>query len=364
MRNKATGTIKNTVAAALIAALLTSCTAKAAPETETESVVPSSSVVVSSVSETTPETTEETSATSFTVETEPQTNPFAGYSDAEKYKGIVSIIAWTGDYREMGFYYGFDNPFTLEVLRNTVYRFTGAANSDATLSDVDYFQNNQLVIESYDGDRTFSDYMAENMGSPRRAEVVRAVLSTLGLRFGIDEIPASYLIERFPRFYHDQFIGTFCFDFEFTIEIEDPCVDNETYDIDLGYYDSIRDIQDDNLMDMILFNSCIAYNRWRTNCIYGHPYRGLCYGRIKQVREASTGRNVLVPSPEQALCIQADINSVQGCEDVDIFVEQTLEDFYAVYGYYPEELLNVRDNSVNAPANAQEYIDKLQSIGT
>ena len=227
-----------------------------------------------------------------------------------------------------------------------------------------YFQNNQLVIESYDGDSTFSDYMAENMGSPRRAEAVRAVLSTLGLRFGIDEIPASYLTERFPRFYHDQFIGTFCFDFEFTIEIEDPCVDNETYDIDLGYYDSIRDIQDDNLMDMILFNSCIAYNRWRTNCIYGHPYRGLCYGRIEQVREASTGRNVLVPSPEQALCIEADINSVPGCEDVDIFVEQTLEDFYAVYGYYPDELLDVRDNSVNAPANAQEYIDKLQSIGT
>ena len=35
-----------------------------------------------------------------------------------------------------------------------------------------------------------------------------------------------------------------------------------------------------------------------------------------------------------------DINSIPGCENVDIAVVETRDNFYEAYGYYPEDLIN------------------------
>lgn len=61
---------------------------------------------------------------------------------------------------------------------------------------------------------------------------------------------------------------------------------------------------------------------------------------VLQVRDAATGRNVLVPTEEQYNQMMEDITSIPECENVDIAVVETRENFYESYGYYPEDLIN------------------------
>ena len=364
--NTAVKHISLIVTGALMASAVASC-GNAAP-VETETAVPESvPSVEASVSES--ETTEEEIVyTEFSVETEPHENPFADFINENSdnaieynYSIINSVISASGsDAFKSSLDYGFDNPYVIKELQDKVYEYTGVSDSSITLSDVNYFQTSEVANEFYGSDIAFSLAMSNSGVS---VEALRAVFSYLGLKFGIDEIPASFLIERFPRFYYDEFEGTDPYQFQDTIEINDPCVNNETFEVNLGYYDSIKDMQDANALDVILFQTCLYYNKARINCIYGHPYGDDYSGFILQVRDADTGKNVLVPTLEQAEVIQTDISSIPGCEDVDIYMPQTSDDFYAIYGYYPEELLQVRNDSVNAPVNAQEYIDYLQNIG-
>ena len=334
----------NMIVAALITVIsFVSCAQTRDPDSSSISDITETTTEQISISES---ETSDTSATDFTVQTEPHTNPFGSYVGELAYQGTVANICYTGDFQKAGFYYGFDNPFVIEVLRNKIYECTGETNDNATLSDVGYFQYIQTAEEGYSTKYSFGDDMVSTSENCVSVEAVRAVLSSIGLRFGIDEVPASYLIERFPRFYYDQFYGTDCYQFMDTNPI------NDNYD--LTSMSSIREITNSNLLDVVIFKSCITYNRCRVSCMYAHPYGGAYSGVIDQVREASTGRNVLVPTQAQAECIQSDINTVPGCENIDIFEVQTLEDFYNDYGYYPDEILQLRD-SVNTPENFDAY---------
>ena len=349
MFSKSTKTISLIIVSIVAASLLASC-ATATPA-ETESAVPSSSVVESSVSETTTDTSEETEYTGFSVETEPHENPFGDFIFDDDYNPVGYKISRGGVSRS-AYYYGFDCPYIISALKTELYECTGIVDNNITLSDVSYFQNNPLIIEIYGLDSDFYSLMTKD--SNVSIEALMAVMSELELRFGIDEIPASYLMERFPRFYYDEFEAETGLAFSLTTEVEIS---------DISTLSSLTEISDDNYLDVVLWKSCISYNIYRVNCMFGHPYGDDYSGFIIQVRDAETGKNVLVPTPEQAALMQEDINSMAGLEDVDIFIPQTPDDFYNVYGYYPDELLEVRDDSVNAPANAQEYIDYLQNVG-
>ena len=63
---------------------------------------------------------------------------------------------------------------------------------------------------------------------------------------------------------------------------------------------------------------------------------------VRQVRDEATGRNVLVPTMTQYERIMEEINSIPGCENVDIGRVETRENFYEAYGCYPEDLINDR----------------------
>ncbi len=107
----------------LATVILASCTTATTPETE--SAVPSSSVVESSVSETTTETSEETSETSFTVETEEKNNPLSDYAiqDPNGYSSSAyAIISPIDSQIDIG--YGFDNPYTIQELRECIQTAT------------------------------------------------------------------------------------------------------------------------------------------------------------------------------------------------------------------------------------------------
>jgi len=166
-------------------------------ETTTEQTTTSESEVV------------ETSESNFTVETESYTNPFGDYVYDEGYASVAANVTFTGDYQDFGLYYGFDNPYVIDALRKKIQECTGETNTEATLSDVGYFQYSPYVMETYGRNNNFNDLFAPAPTKYISVEAVRAVLSSLGLRFGIDEIPASYLMERFPRFYYDQFNGSY-----------------------------------------------------------------------------------------------------------------------------------------------------------
>lgn len=350
MANGVSNTFRIVCSGVLVASLLTSCTTATTPETE--SAVPSSSVVESSVSETTTDTSEETEYTGFSVETEPHENPFGEYIYDDGYASIASYSIYAGEYKVPALYYGFDSPYVTEALQSKLYEITGNNDEKLTLSDVNYFQYNDVAMDLYGWDYNFASTMKSD--DAVNIEALRAIMSTLGLRFGIDEIPASYLMERFPRFYYDTFqdVSSYIFQTDVPINV-----------VDLNTLDSIKDIPDDNQLDIVLFQTCMFYNMYRIGCMYGHPYGSDYSGFITQARDAETGKNILVPTPEQAALMQEDINSMAGLEDVDIFTPQTPDDFYNAYGYYPDELLEVRDDSVNAPANAQEYIDYFQNFG-
>ena len=331
-------------ASILAATLLASCTT-AAPA-ETEPAIPSSSVVESSVSETTTESSEEeTEYTGLSVETEPHENPLGSFiTDTEYYNAmafnlLINDVSYLPDAN-----YGFDNPRSIYLLQQEVYEATGVMDNSITLSDVGYFQFNPHMEYSFDEKTKFS----ENDGFEYqfRIEGVRAILSSLGLRFGIDEIPASYLMQRFPRLYYDELYYNNCKKFYDTTSVNTTNIYITT---------SLNDITDLNQRDVLLFKACIIYNNARLYCVYNNPYGTGC---ITQERDAATGKNVLVPTDSEAEAMQEDINLIPGCENISIYTPETPEEFFDSYGYYPDDLLN-NVGSVNTPEAFEEYINSL-----
>lgn len=287
----------------------------------------------------------EDSQISETLETQQYVNPLSDYAiqDPNGYSSSAyAIISPIDSNVDIG--YGFDNPYTIQKLRECIQDATGNIDNSSTLSDVKYFQYTTELSENYMSCKFSSDLAAK----PCQYEAVRAVLCSLGLRFGIDEIPASYIQERFPRFYYDamvynkptsSLIGN-------VYQLTDP--------IDI---DSMVNLSDDLERDYQIFRSILAYNLTRSCYIYNNPYMT---APIEQVRDTSTGKNVLVPTESQAEELQQDINGILGCENVDIFIPESRESFYSSYGYYPEELIDQRWSG-NTQEGFQEYFNALPS---
>ena len=335
------GSFKLIGSSILVVALLTSCTDVVTPETET-AVPESVPSVEASVSEF--ETTEEeTSETSYTVETEEKNNPLSDYAiqDPNGYSSSAyDIISPIDSQIDIG--YGFDNPYTIQELRECIQTATGNVDNTSTLSDVDYFQYTTELSEYYMSCKFSSELAAK----PCQYEAVRAVLCSLGLRFGIDEIPASYIQERFPRFYYDAMVFN---------KPNSSLIGNIYQLTDPIDIDSMVDLSNDLERDYQIFRSILAYNLTRSCYIYNNPYMT---APIEQVRDVSTGKNVLVPTESQVQELQQDINSIPGCENIDIFAPETPEDFYEYYGYYPDELVN-SVWSGNTPEGFEEYYNGL-----
>ena len=331
------------VAGALMASAVASC-GNAAP-VETETAVPESvPSVEASVSES--ETTEEeTVYTGFSVETEPHENPFGDFASDVAYSSLTFNLIF--DDGKFGYNCGFDNSYSVYMLQQAVYEETGVLDTSITLSDVNYFQNFQGQNDMFGGGYKFSEAEDWTMFNSFRIEAVRAVLSSLGLRFGIDEIPASYLEERFPRLFYDYLNYN-----NMSRAVESGEV--EALGVDEFY--ALKEVEDPNYLDMLIFNACTFYNFLRmSDYVYGNPYG---YGCITQVRDASTGKNVLVPTDAQAEAMQEDINCIPGCENISIYVPETAEEFYASYGYYPDDLIS-NVGSINTPEAFEEYYNSL-----
>lgn len=344
MKNKR---IKMLCTSIVLVSLVASCAKSSAVDTE-PTVVENSSVIESSANETTTEITEEeTTPTSFTVVTEPHENPLADYilDNPNKFANDTCYIVNPYNLK-VDVNYGFDNPFTLKMYRDYVYEVTGIENDTTTLSDVGYFQGNGYLKNSY-GKHKFN---SEGGFGKIHIEAIRAILISEGLRFGIDEIPASYFLERFPRFTYDAMV----FNAWNKCAVEDwEATGHESTDPML--FESMSELTYDLDSEYELFRACLIYNGKRCNYMYNNPWGG---GVVIQVRDAVTGKNVLTPSESQAEKLQEDINSIPGCENIDIFTPETPEDFYASYGYYPNELVDKRyiDNTHEGFA---EYYNSL-----
>lgn len=330
-------------AAALTAAIAFTSCANAQNINETSTSEASTTTIETTIAEST--TTQETEPTGFTVETQPHNNPFgslitnAEWYNAMAYNMLINDVSYLPDVN-----YGFDNPRSIYLLQQEVYEATGVMDNSITLSDVGYFQFNPHMEYSFDEKTKFS----ENDGFEYqfRIEGVRAILSSLGLRFGIDEIPASYLMQRFPRLYYDELYYNNCKKFYDTTSVNTTNIYITT---------SLNDITDLNQRDFLLFKACIIYNNARLYCVYNNPYGTGC---ITQERDAATGRNVLVPTESEAAAMQEDILKIPNCSGLSIYAPETAEEFYNTYGYYPDDVLENR-GSVNTPEAFEEYINSL-----
>lgn len=308
-------------------------------------IIPESDLESLLASDDTTETSEETSETSFTVETEAYENPLADYSiQNSNYSFEAYCIVYPYDYK-VDIRYGFDNEYTLSLLRDYVYEATGIQDDTITLSDVGYFQYTGYFNGNYSSFK-FSTY-PDMVETPLYIEAIRAILSSEGLRFGIDEIPASYIAERFPRYYYDSLefnkFNKCCVE-EVTEPIADPLTLNSIFEAP-----SVMD------KDYDLFRACLIYNSCRSSYMYDNPYGT---APIQQVRDAVTGKNVLIPTESQIEELQQDINSISGCENIDIFTPETPEDYYATYGYYPDDVVN-DIYYYNTPEGFAEYYYSL-----
>ena len=67
-----------------------------------------------------------------------------------------------------------------------------------------------------------------------------------------------------------------------------------------------------------------------------------------------------MPTEDQIQELQQDINSIPGCENIDIYAVEDRQSFYDYYGYYPEELIDARCDGYTKEG-FQEYYDGLSS---
>ena len=222
---------------------------------------------------------------------------------------------------------GFDNSLATSLLRENVYNYSGIYDETIKLSDVNYFQNVDVIKDLYVG-RKFSD----NLDYSFNLELVRAALSTLGLRFGIDEIPASYFEERFPAFtYGSLYLGSaYNVMKDGSFNVEDGNKYNELADPTM--------VDDSFWMDMFLYEACRSYNKCLDSYVFHSPY-GI-ENNIRIERDEETGKNVLAPNEKQKQQLLDDIHALRGCENIDINAVQTKEEFISIYGIDPEELFS------------------------
>lgn len=291
---------------------------------ETITITESTETIDSSESSTIEESSEpEESTTSFTYETVEHSYPFSisGFSADQ-----LNILARSVIYGPSGTStdYGFDNPYSLEQLRNYAYECNGIYDDTITLTDVNYFIGCELFVVIADNSPFTTEFTQYELYPEYDIELVRAVLQIEGLRFGIDEIPYSYFERRFPQFVNEAFYEASFSDY---VNLSSP-LPSEICGFRLDVPTTYR-------YDMDLYTACLVYNWARSQYIYRSGNSA-----ITQVRDELTGRNILVPTDYESEQMLADIHSLPNCENIDIYQVETREDFYNSYGCYPEDVLN------------------------
>ncbi len=333
-------------ASAVVISSLASCMNANKIESQTYETFPSSETIVSETSETSLDvtSTSETSEieTSYTFETAPHSNPLLDYamSNPSDYALNAYTIVKPTDYK-VDIKYGFDNPYCVAKLQEYVYEVTGIQDNSLSLSDVSYFQ-----YTSYFNNYTSATF--DEVLFTCDVEGVRAILISQGLRFGVDEIPASYIQERFPMFYYDAMAFN---------RPNKAIADSNIEILNIETMTSIWEPETDMERDFRLFKACLSYNLARSCYMYNNPYGT---APIQQVRDAATGKNILLPTEDQIQELQQDINSIPGCENIDIYKVEDRQSFYDCYGYYPEELIDARWEG-NTKEGFQEYYNGLSS---
>lgn len=265
------------------------------------------------------------------IETEPFTNPFINM-DSNDYNNMV-LRFWDSS----KIYLGFDNPACLKFLGDEYEKLTGQKNPGITASDVAYFQYDSR-ISKYMNQTKFSECFTDKDIPEYEIMFIRAILIEENLRFGLDEIPSKYLSNRYPRFLYNELKTDTWKDTEINnIVLSEAC---------LKEYEQVKnplDFTEPCLNDAMGYMSATNYNLIRSRYIYNNPWGdpNSITDEIPQKRDKNTKKNVLEPTEEQAQQLMDDIHAIPGCENIDIFRVETREEFYACYGIYPEELLDM-----------------------
>ena len=271
----------------------------------------------------------ESESNEFTIETRQYTSPFNIYELDERdlHDLIVNNLYYDG---QAGYYcFGFDNEYLRNNLINLTNQRTGELNENITMADYHYFQFTETT-SMYQGSTSFYDFFT-NCQPVFDQKTVRAVLQEQGLRFLIDEIPASYFEERFPEF------------MESLYENGDVILNQDLLnEFDVYSINNPSDIPSLYDYDALLFTDLVSYNSVRASYIYNYPHGDYdsYTDDVLQVRDELTGRNVLVPTDEQYNEIMDEIHQIPGFENIDIYQVETREEFYNSYGCYPEDVVN------------------------
>ena len=311
----------------------------------TESTITSTSNGIESIKESVP--------TQSTVETDPYFHPFLDMEPDEynsmlmRYKDSCKCIL------------GFDNPEALKFINKEYQNHTGDT-STISLSNVGYFQFDSRIQDFY-SQYKFSEYIGSEGLPACEMMFIRAVLIEDNLRFGLDEIDWDYISSRFPRFTYN-YITTNTFRDDTTKSSTSNKNNQQEYDTCTNPIN----LSDPCVYDICYFTSILDYNALRMGYMYNNPNgdSNSISDEIRQSRDKNSGRNVLDPSSEQAQQLMDDIHKIPGCENIDIFKVETREEYYACYGVYPEEVLDMalswQDQFTCEEAN--KYIEESKEI--
>jgi hypothetical protein len=297
-------------------------------------------------SESTESTSKVSSDTTTTTASEPKqkTNPLLELGiDYDTYCNYAHTILFDGNIYTN---YGFDNSIILSRLRDIVYSHTGVYDDTLRLSDVNYFQDVGDLKDTYYGGK-----YADRLNHSFYTELVRAVLSIEGLRFGIDEIPASYFQQRFPAFiYSDFYFGN-----TFKI-LKDGSFNVDDGNRFLEMNDPIN-VDDDFWMDFFIYSACLTYNSCLDGYVYNSPY-GI-ENNIRLELDSETGKNTLKPNEKQKQQLLEDIHSLKGCENINLDNPESRKEFIDAYGIDPIDLVgDSRAFSLNTKEGFEQYLQE------
>ena len=241
--------------------------------------------------------------TESTVDSQQETIETLHYDCPITYDDNIEPYYWLGGDSEL-FDYGFDNQYLQQNLIDMVYEQTGIYDDTLTIDNFYYFQylNYCLGFESADS------YMENQVLD---GFILRTILSKLGLRYAIDEIPAWFIEQNFSDFMEARIQGTLWDLLENVIEIDDT-------------YESYMNA-DDYSFRCYIFGQIISYNCFRASLVYSGTDSSYG-GSVLQVRDETTGMIVLVPTETQHNQIQRDVNSIPTCENMSIDIPETIEE--------------------------------------
>ena len=223
---------------------------------------------------------------------------------------------------------GWDNKLLNNEIKLFLQDTYSISDGNYTIDNFHYFQFLQGAL-SYHGGDSLNETVGWLEERERFAIIARSILQQEGLRYIIDEIPSSYFEERFPGFI-DMY--------------GDYDTRQEMLSIGSRICEDLRQAQ--NTSELILKLESLSekdqfilyvlaireYNEYR-NAYMEIP-------QIKQVRDESTGRHVLVPDESQLRRMQNCLDDYQGY-DFDITQTEGREHYYDCFGIYPEEIIPV-----------------------